>query len=110
MVLKVKRRKNKGVGVCTSRLVLQEYIIDDGGGQKMGEFMRRAMAYNSVVNEHLVPLQDIFFGKVSNHLLLLHLVDEYPLSGYILSVDVCLPCSYLHLYFMNVVQFRTTVT
>ena len=43
----------------------QEYIIDDGGGQKMGEFMRRAMAYNSVVNEHLVPLHDIFFGKVA---------------------------------------------
>ena len=42
----------------------QEYILGEGGKQKMGEFMRRAVAYNSVVNEHLTPLQDIFFGKV----------------------------------------------
>ena len=42
----------------------QEYIIDDGLGVKKTDFLRRAMAYHTIVHPNILPLEAIFFSKV----------------------------------------------
>ena len=49
--------------VCA--LYLQEYIVEESLGIKKGDFLRRAVAFHSVKNPHVIRLDSIFFVKVS---------------------------------------------
>ena len=45
--------------------------MDEGEGSKKNDFLRRAIAYNKVISPNLIPLEAIFFLKVSQLLKLI---------------------------------------
>ncbi len=45
--------------------MLQEYIVDDSIGVKKSDILRRAVVYNEVINQHVLPIDGIFFLQVT---------------------------------------------